>query len=104
MASVHKQYYMICSITRQSLITVGYTNSLWFELLIIMCSYKSSFSMHVLLDHSLKGLRCLYVSHDYHNLPQPSLMLVQMCPHRTIVNLTQPASTQYDVDSVCVSL
>ena len=61
----------------------------------------------------------------YFNLPQPSVMLVQcvspqsycqptstclnpvwcwssVCPHRAIVNLLQPASTQCGVGPVCV--
>ena len=54
------------------------------------------------------------------NLPQPSVMLIlcvspelfstclnpvwcwsSVCPHRAIVNLLQPASTQCDIDPVC---
>ena len=40
----------------------------------------------------------------YFNLPQPSVMLIQCVPHRAIVNLLQPASTQCDVDPVCAPI
>ena len=45
-------------------------------------------------------------THDYgeFNLPQSSVVLASVCPHRAIVNLLQPASTQCDVGPVCVRI
>ena len=45
---------------------------------------------------------CVPILLTYFNLPQPSVMLVQCVSH--IVNLLQPASTQYDVGPVCVPI